>query len=131
MPTPHYNYYPPSGAVLDQNEPRASWNGRQWIEVSKPAALNSKASLNTLAAFDRNDVWTGGEAGGRPVLMHWDGTRWQAVPLPAGVGALTGVVGPDSTHVWVTGRTPEHQPLLLRWSESRCSRHRYSRGRLL
>jgi hypothetical protein len=31
MPTPHYNYYPPSGAVLDQNEPRAYWNGRAWM----------------------------------------------------------------------------------------------------
>lgn len=31
MPTPHYNYYPPSGAVLDQNEPKAYWNGRAWM----------------------------------------------------------------------------------------------------
>lgn len=31
MPTPHYGYYPPSGAVLDQNEPRAYWNGRAWM----------------------------------------------------------------------------------------------------
>jgi len=31
LPTPHYNYYPPSGAVLDQNETRAYWNGRAWM----------------------------------------------------------------------------------------------------
>jgi hypothetical protein len=31
MPQPHYNFYPPSGAVLDQNEPKAYWNGRAWM----------------------------------------------------------------------------------------------------
>jgi hypothetical protein len=31
MPTPHFNYYPPSGSVLDQNEPRAYWNGHAWM----------------------------------------------------------------------------------------------------
>jgi hypothetical protein len=30
MPTPHYSFVPPSGSVLDQNEPRAYWNGRAW-----------------------------------------------------------------------------------------------------
>jgi hypothetical protein len=29
--TPHYNFYPPSGSVLDQNETRAYWNGRSWM----------------------------------------------------------------------------------------------------
>lgn len=31
MPIPHYNHYPPSGSVLDQNEPKAYWNGRAWM----------------------------------------------------------------------------------------------------
>lgn len=31
MPTPYYGYYPQAGAVLDQNEPRAYWNGRAWM----------------------------------------------------------------------------------------------------
>jgi hypothetical protein len=31
MPNPHFNYYPPSGAVLDESEPRAYWNGRAWM----------------------------------------------------------------------------------------------------
>ena len=35
MATPHYNYYPPSGAVLDQNEPKAYWNGRSWMLNNK------------------------------------------------------------------------------------------------
>jgi hypothetical protein len=35
MPQPHYNYYPPSGSVLDQNEPRAYWNGRAWMRNNR------------------------------------------------------------------------------------------------
>src|SRR3954451_18438418 len=35
MATPHYNYYPPSGSVLDQNEPKAYWNGRAWMLNNK------------------------------------------------------------------------------------------------
>ena len=45
----HYNYYPPSGAVLDQNEPRAYWNGRAWMEPDKrsPAASTTVSRPQT------------------------------------------------------------------------------------
>lgn len=39
MPTPHYNYYPPSGAVLDQNEPKAYWNGKAWHKNKRKYAV--------------------------------------------------------------------------------------------
>jgi hypothetical protein len=29
--TPHYNYYPASGAVIDQSDSRVTWNGRAWM----------------------------------------------------------------------------------------------------
>ena len=29
-PVPHYNYFPPAGAVIDQNDSRATWDGRAW-----------------------------------------------------------------------------------------------------
>lgn len=31
MPIVRRNYYPPAGAVIDQSEPRATWNGRNWV----------------------------------------------------------------------------------------------------
>lgn len=30
MPIARKNYRPPAGSVVDQNEPRASWNGKEW-----------------------------------------------------------------------------------------------------
>ena len=30
MPIARKNYRPPAGSVIDQNEPRASWNGKEW-----------------------------------------------------------------------------------------------------
>ena len=41
MPTPHYNHYPPSGSVLDQNEPKAYWNGRAWMLNNKVYGIPS------------------------------------------------------------------------------------------
>lgn len=41
MPTPHFNYYPPSGSVLDQNEPKAYWNGKTWQKDKKNYAVPS------------------------------------------------------------------------------------------
>ena len=41
MPTPHFNYYPPSGSVLDQSEPKAYWTGREWQRNRKKYAVPS------------------------------------------------------------------------------------------
>ena len=35
MPTPHYNYRPAAGDVVDQNEPTAYWNGKKWQKNKK------------------------------------------------------------------------------------------------
>jgi hypothetical protein len=31
MPIPRFNYYPPAGEVIDQTDPRVTWNGRAWM----------------------------------------------------------------------------------------------------
>lgn len=41
MATPHFNYYPPSGSVIDQNEPTAYWNGKRWQKKKKNYAVPS------------------------------------------------------------------------------------------
>ncbi len=45
MPTPRFNYYPPAGSVVDRNQPRAQWNGRQWLLNGKPFAVPASHSL--------------------------------------------------------------------------------------
>lgn len=31
MPTPHLNFYPPAGQVIDASDSRVTWNGRAWM----------------------------------------------------------------------------------------------------
>jgi hypothetical protein len=35
--------------------------------------------------------------------MHWDGTAWTAVPLPAGVAQLRGVAASTADTAWAVG----------------------------
>ncbi len=35
MATPHYNYYPPAGQVIDLNDKKATWDGRAWKRGGK------------------------------------------------------------------------------------------------
>jgi len=45
MPTPHYNYYPPAGAAIDQSDPRVTWNGRAWMLSGKVYGVPSSHRL--------------------------------------------------------------------------------------
>ena len=39
MPTPHYNYYPPAGAVIDATDSRVTWNGKGHIVMPDAPGL--------------------------------------------------------------------------------------------
>jgi hypothetical protein len=42
-----------------------------------------------------------GDAAGRTRARHWDGTSWNAVPLPTvGAGELMAVSAASASHVW-------------------------------
>jgi hypothetical protein len=45
MAVPHYNYYPPSGAVVDTSDGRVSWDGRAWRLNGKPYNMPSTHTL--------------------------------------------------------------------------------------
>ncbi len=42
---PHYNYYPPAGAVVDASDGRARWSGRAWTLNGKPYNVPSSHRL--------------------------------------------------------------------------------------
>lgn len=60
------------------------WNGRRW---SRPpgAPRDLGGSLNALSVLSANDIWAAGTHDGsnesttRPLILHWNGTRWTKV----------------------------------------------------
>ena len=45
MAVPHYNYYPPAGAVVDASDGRVSWDGKQWKRNNKRYSVPSSHRL--------------------------------------------------------------------------------------
>jgi Phosphoesterase family len=89
------------------------WNGSKWTTV--PAANPGAAEdmLYSVTGVSDSDVWAVGTQGNNagfffPLIEHWDGSRWTAVPivgLPRGThGILTEVTSSPGAGVWATGQ---------------------------
>ena len=64
------------------------WDGRSWSVSARPDGGLANTWLNGVAARARDDAWAVGESGQgqsapRPLMLHWTGTAWQQVALPA------------------------------------------------
>jgi hypothetical protein len=66
------------------------WNGTKWSLPSPlaAAATQSRASLFSVAALGPRNVWAVGSTvpdavGTRPIIVHWNGTRWRYGGSPA------------------------------------------------
>jgi hypothetical protein len=69
----------------------ARWNGYRWQRYDLP---RRRIAIMALAALSPRDVWGVGAltccpswgpadlAGGGPLIIHWDGTRWRTVASP-------------------------------------------------
>jgi hypothetical protein len=82
------------GADYDTGQSLAvHWDGQQWKRIGTPAFPDSSV-LFDIAARTPSDVWAVGWSRDtdkqRPagLALHWDGTAWTEVPLPAGTFAL-------------------------------------------
>ncbi len=85
-------------------------------------------ALYAVTAISRDDAWAVGTAGNiQPLILHWDGAAWRAVPGPTpdrGTGALRAVAGTSRSDVWAVGYSiasqqdraiSEAHPLILHW----------------
>jgi hypothetical protein len=45
MATPHYNYFPPAGQVIDLNDKKVTWDGRAWRKNGKNYSVPSTHRL--------------------------------------------------------------------------------------
>jgi len=106
------------------------WDGAQWEMTPTPSApapdgtpAAIRGQLRAVSATARDDVWavgaqtTGGNASS-PLILHWNGARWDLAPAPGAggvVGELRGVSDNGRGDAWAVG-VPDagKQPLVLR-----------------
>jgi Phosphoesterase family len=100
------------------------WNGHAWTVVPTPNPGSAEDMLYGVAAVSDTDVWAAGTYSGpdnafHPLLEHWDGKSWSAVPVPgspAPDGILTSVTSSPSQGVWAAGQlamsAPDRQVVL-------------------
>jgi hypothetical protein len=89
------------------------WDGTRWSKVPSPGAgPRLSTSLVAVSAVSTTDAWAVGSRISpletfRPLIEHWDGTRWSKVPSPQ-VGPSNSVVLSDvsavsATDAWAVG----------------------------
>lgn len=80
--------------------------GGRWKLVPSPNLPSTAQSyLVSVAPIGPDDVWAVGNAGGRDILMRWNGTEWGLMPGPgtAQGGYLFDVAGAAPDDVWAVG----------------------------
>jgi hypothetical protein len=68
--------------------PAISPSGVQAVPSTTPGGVSSVAAAST------RNAWAAGCSGGTTILRHWDGTAWQPVSPPAGLGCGSAVASP-------------------------------------
>ncbi|MFF4992403.1 hypothetical protein ACFY19_34865 [Streptosporangium saharense] len=106
------------------------WHGSpdRWERLPTPAIPGG--TLRRVWQVSPSDVWAVGEVApadavrdgarirrGRPLVLHWDGTRWARAEVPVARGALQGVTASGPGDLWISGIDADQpgRALLLRF----------------
>ncbi|HUJ07169.1 MAG TPA: hypothetical protein VLX31_13765 [Streptosporangiaceae bacterium] len=114
------------GTVIYRRE-RSGWKR---VPSPSPADVGDDAVsfLDGVIATSARNAWAVGAIAGtsnRPLILHWDGTRWIQVPSPFARGQLHAVAATSATSAWAAGLTfarTRTSSLLLRWNGTRWTR---------
>jgi hypothetical protein len=88
----------------------ARWNGTKWTRTTMTSSYYFVQDASALSA---SNVWAvGGDQ--TKSSLHWNGSSWKKVALPASARAIAGV---SSTHVYAGG-TYKSQPAVMHWTGS-------------
>jgi hypothetical protein len=85
------------------------WTGTRWSIVAPPKA--AVGVLESVSAASASDVWAvggGQQSGQSTVALHFDGSSWKLVPVPAPpgtTGGLFGVRALSPTDAWAVGES--------------------------
>ena len=86
------------------------WDGSAWTIVGNPSDINSM--LVDLSVISSTDIWAVGctvtacgDAGGIPLIEHWDGTQWNVNSAPIEDDGENGlaVLAFPSRHIYIGG----------------------------
>jgi hypothetical protein len=106
-------------------EVAVEWNGTSWS-----AALQLPGSPSGPIASDPDDVWGFENDNGTPLADHYNGTRWNQVPIAVNVSKARASHGAGD---WVVGTVPTQptQPTqveVLHWSKGAWKNVAYPKG---
>ena len=105
------------------------WNGKAWKWFYTPTP-GGNALLNGVAATSASNAWAVGAINsgrGRPLIEHWNGTRWTRVPSPNAAdrgSLLQGVTATGPDNAWADGLSlgsTTEKSLILHWNGKRWS----------
>ena len=101
------------------------WDGSAWTAEEGPSPGSETNELLSVDAAEPNDVWAVGRTasgfGDRPLVLRYDGTRWDIVAMPPDLtGVLTGVEALAPNDVWAVGFSGDetaslNHALILHW----------------
>lgn len=86
------------------------WDGTAWVVVNNPSDVNSM--LLDLSVISPTDIWavgcnvtSCGDAGGPPLIEHWDGHEWNvnSAPIEDGGEAALAVLTSPSRRILIGG----------------------------
>jgi hypothetical protein len=109
------------------------WNGRRWSRVPSPnpsAGPGGFSLLEGVTVVSARDAWAAGlylhdNTDPRPLLLHWNGVRWAAVPSPhrSGTSLLNSVAATSADNAWAVGSYGDNATgtLLMHWNGIRWS----------
>lgn len=96
-----------------------------WQRVALPT-LATRSALDAVTARAGDDVWAAGYEGaasanvaaGRPLLLHWTGTRWRRTPVAGApwTGNVVSVAAARRGLAWATALDSDGRYRLLRWN---------------
>lgn len=109
------------------------WNGTQWSIVKSPNTAYPHSVFNALAAVTSTDIWAVGTGYKQvnhnykylPLISHWNGSAWSAVPVPYRKNSgFWGVAAVSTNDVWAVGEYTvggEYRTLIEQWNGSHWS----------
>jgi hypothetical protein len=106
----------------------AHWDGRRLhrYKAFKPTSRKG-GELSAISAIAPDDIWAvGGDNGtGDPIVVHWNGTSWEAVPTPhfKTQVILSDVTAVAADDVWAVGSSHSGQRVFsMHWDGKRWRR---------
>ncbi len=125
------------GGALEFRTLAHHFDGSTWTRVPTPDVETAPAKdlMFSVDAVAPDDVWAAGisatapgNAASKPLLLHWNGSAWSIVSLPAlPLGSSFSAVAADADSVWAVGEKRNFQsgywqPFVMRreggvWSE--------------